>query len=97
MNRELGSDFPVESFRHYSNYDPETGASKSYLVCLEDLVVTFPSAKLTFKKYESIWMEISQKYTLAETEEMARKSGFKPAGHFIDSKGWFSDVIWVAD
>jgi len=39
-------------------------------------------------------MEISQKYTLEETELMAVQSGFEPVSTFFDSKNWFADVLW---
>jgi uncharacterized SAM-dependent methyltransferase len=39
-------------------------------------------------------MEISQKYTLAETAQMASQSGFKPIHTFLDPKKWFADVLW---
>ncbi|HEY1007093.1 MAG TPA: L-histidine N(alpha)-methyltransferase [Sphingobacteriaceae bacterium] len=96
MNRELQCDFPVEYFKHYSSYDPETGACKSYLVCMQDLEVRFPTAVIPFRKDECIWTEISQKYTLLQIEQLGRLSGFDPAGYFMDSKGWFSDVVWTA-
>ena len=39
-------------------------------------------------------MEISQKYTVAQTDEIASQSGFKPVAHFFDKNKWFTDVIW---
>jgi uncharacterized SAM-dependent methyltransferase len=39
-------------------------------------------------------MEISQKYTMVETESMAAQSGFEPVEVFEDSKKWFADVLW---
>ncbi|RZJ70746.1 L-histidine N(alpha)-methyltransferase [Flavobacterium sp.] len=96
MNRELCSDFDVEKFEHYCNYDPETGSCKSYLICLEDLTVHFPETSISFKKDEYIYMEISQKYRLSQIEEMAQKTGFKLDRNFSDSKKWYVDSVWEA-
>lgn len=96
MNRELGSDFDVKKFEHYCSYDPETGSCKSYLICLEDLDVRFPETVVAFKKDEYIHMEISQKYTLSQIEEMAQTTGFALNRNFSDSKKWYIDSVWEA-
>jgi uncharacterized SAM-dependent methyltransferase len=41
-------------------------------------------------------MEVSQKYTIAETDRLAERGGFLPVQHFLDSKGWFADICWKA-
>jgi dimethylhistidine N-methyltransferase len=98
INHELGADFDVRQFRHYPTYDPETGACKSYLISLKDQQVRFPDTEtIHFAKDEYIWMEISQKYTIEQTVTFAHRSGFKPLTNFFDSKGWFVDVVWVAE
>jgi len=97
INRELGADFDVEQFHHYAMYDPETGSCKSYLVSLKDQDVRLPdTVMIHFDKDEYIYMEISQKYTLEQTEQFAAKAGFKTIANFFDSKHWFVDTVWVA-
>lgn len=96
MNRELGANFDVNQFDHYAMYDPETGACKSYLVSQAEQRVIVGSEVISFDRDEYIYMEISQKYTIEQTEKMARRSGFKPLTHFSDSKDWFLDAIWQA-
>jgi uncharacterized SAM-dependent methyltransferase len=49
-----------------------------------------------FKKGEPIFMEVSQKYTIAEIDELAQQAGFTATAHFHDSKGWFVDTLWEA-
>jgi hypothetical protein len=39
-------------------------------------------------------MEISQKYTVEQTDELANQNGFTPLTYFFDSKGWFLDALW---
>lgn len=98
INRELNADFDLTKFEHYPNYDPESGACKSYLVSIEDQEVTVNGNEtIPFLKDEHIYMEISQKFTVFQTEQMAEKSGFQPVDRFFDSKKWFADVIWIAE
>lgn len=97
INRELNSGFDLDKFEHYPTYDPETGACKSYLVSIVDQDVKIGDETIHFGKNEPIFMEISQKFTVEQTEQMAVNSGFKPINRFFDDKKWFIDVIWVAE
>ncbi|WP_158799726.1 L-histidine N(alpha)-methyltransferase [Pedobacter sp. L105] len=94
INNELGGNFDMEQFEHYPTYDPATGACKSYLVSTTDQKVQISGEAFEFKENEFIYMEISQKYSVEETEEMARSTGFKAVKHFFDHKNWFVDTVW---
>jgi uncharacterized SAM-dependent methyltransferase len=96
MNRQLNADFDIDSFDHYCNYDPETGSCKSYLVSTVCQDVHFPGQTIRFEKNECIWMEISQKFTAHQINEMALSSGFRPVMSLTDTKDWFMDVVWMA-
>lgn len=96
INKELGSNFDTSKFAHYPTYDPATGSCKSYLISLEAQTVQIGDEKISFAKDEYIYMEISQKFTLAQTEEMGQQAGFKTLASFTDSKGWFVDTVWEA-
>ncbi|MDB5137060.1 MAG: L-histidine N(alpha)-methyltransferase [Mucilaginibacter sp.] len=98
INRELNADFNIAKFDHYPTYDPETGACKSYLISVEDQEVSINGKeKVLFLKDEYIYMEISQKFSVLQTEEMATNSGFKPIDNFFDTKKWFVDSVWIAE
>jgi L-histidine N-alpha-methyltransferase len=97
INRELGADFNLTQFEHYPTYDPESGACKSYLVSQVDQQVKIGNESIHFLKDEFIYMEISQKYTVMQTNQMASNSGFNALNIFTDSKKWFIDAIWVAE
>jgi L-histidine N-alpha-methyltransferase len=98
INKELAGDFDLEAFYHYPNYDPVTGACKSYLISTKDQEVSFGSesdrVSIHFKQHEAVFMEISKKYSIAEIEELASSTGFKVTNHFLDSKKWFVDSLW---
>jgi len=97
INRELNAGFDLNQFEHYPTYDPETGACKSYLVSVIDQQVKIGEQTIHFAKDEYIFMEISQKFTVEQTDQMAINSRFKPINRFFDDKKWFTDVIWVAE
>jgi L-histidine N-alpha-methyltransferase len=98
INRELNGDFDVTKFEHYPTYDPETGSCKSYLISLEDQQVKIRGKEtICFAKDEYIYMEISQKYNVMQTNQMATSAGFKPINIFFDTKKWFIDAIWLAE
>ena len=94
INRELGGDFDLEQFDHYPVYDPVSGACKSYLISRKEQEVHIGDKTVSFRENEAIHMEISQKYTLEETELLAMQSGFEPVHTFFDTKKWFADVLW---
>lgn len=94
INRELGGDFDTAKFVHYPTYDPISGACKSYLISTEKQQVHIGEFTIEFAKDEPIYMEISQKYSVEETDEMAAASGFKQVNYYFDSNKWFVDVLW---
>lgn len=94
INRELEADFNPEQFDHYPTYDPQTGACKSYLVSLIEQEVNLSNYLIKFEENELIDMEVSQKYSLQETDALAKQAGFAPVRYFFDRKNWFADVVW---
>jgi dimethylhistidine N-methyltransferase len=97
INRELNADFNIEQFDHYPTYNPETGECKSYLISLAQQDVSIGTQVFHFEKDEYIDMEISQKFTLQETERIAANAGFKAIASFFDKQNWFLDAIWMAE
>ena len=94
INDELTADFDLDQFEHYPVYDPGSGACKSYLISRIAQEVHIGDKTIFFRESEPIYMEISQKYSLEETELMAVQAGFEPIHTFFDSKKWFADVLW---
>ena len=94
INRELGADFDENSFQHYNSYDPDTGACKSFLFSLKDQKVRLGEHVFQFERNETIYMEISQKYSPHQIDAIAGQCGFKPVEKFYDKQKWFVDVLW---
>ena len=97
INRELGANFSVNDFKHAPEYNPETGAARSFLISTKPQSVQIDALQQTFEfaEGERIFMEISQKYSPEQIKNLAAESGFEVAKSFSDSKGWFTDQIWV--
>jgi len=95
INNTLDADFDLSQFEHVPAYNEETGSCRSYLKSRKDQHVRISEAgRVHFKEGEQIFMEISQKYTVEQTNEMARASGFTVVQHFYDSRKWFLDALW---
>jgi dimethylhistidine N-methyltransferase len=94
INNELGGNFDIENFEHYATYNPESGACKSYLVSLKKQQVLIGNEVIDFKENETIFMEISQKYSINQINETAGTCGFEPFAHFFDHKKYFVYVVW---
>jgi len=96
INRELFGDFDLNKFGFYSHYNPENGDVRSYLVSLEDQYIAISKTGKTFhfEKDETIWMELSKKYSLEGIEHLSSDAGFNFEQHFLDSKKYFSDSLF---
>jgi L-histidine N-alpha-methyltransferase len=96
INTELGGNFDLSKFRHYSSYDVFSGAMESYLVSLEAQTVFIKEIGQTFsfKAWEPIHTEYSYKYLESDIEELAEATGFLVEKKLYDSKRYFVDYIW---
>lgn len=94
INKELSADFNVNSFEHYATYDPDSGACKSFLVSLMTQNIYIDGTPIHFEKNETIFMEISQKYSIDQIDEIALQCGFTPVAYFFDKEKYFVDVLW---
>ncbi|NNK10957.1 MAG: L-histidine N(alpha)-methyltransferase [Flavobacteriaceae bacterium] len=96
INRELGGNFDLDNFLHWEVYDPESGTAKSYLVSKKAQEVKIDSLNLnvTFKPWETIHTEISQKYDDEIVHWLAGKAGLQVMDAFSDSKELFKNYIF---
>lgn len=97
INDELNADFDTEAFIHYPSYDPETGECKSFLVSKKEQEVHIDNEVIKFEPFETIYMEISRKFTLRQIGELANLTRFSMGEVFYDSRNWFGDVVWKCD
>lgn len=96
MNRELGANFDLDKFLHWEVYDPETGTAKSYLVSKTSQSVSIESLdlKVSFKKWETIHTEISQKYDDEVISWLAKEAGLQIEAEFSESEDHYKNYIF---
>lgn len=96
VNRELGGNFDLDKFTHYANYRPIEGSARSFLVSRERQSVHLTALNRTFEfdRWEAVFMEISQKYSLGMIERLASDSGFSIKQNFFDRKEFYCDSLW---
>jgi L-histidine Nalpha-methyltransferase len=97
INRELGADFNPDNFLHHATYNPVSGGMKSYLLskCAQKVRLEKLHQTISFKPWESIFMELSKKFDISEIESLASKHGFEVLHNFTDDKAYFADSLWV--
>lgn len=96
MNKEFGANFNVNNFQHCAVYDPVKQAALSYLVSTKNQEVYFGATEdsVSFKAWETIHTETSQKYTRSSITDLAAEAGFKVKEWYTDEKQYFADVIF---
>ena len=94
INEELNADFDVSAFAHYPTYDPASGACKSFLVSMKAQTVHLGEYQFSFTEGEAVYTEISQKYTIAETDALASAAGFTAMQPILDNTGGFLVAVW---
>lgn len=97
INRELDADFNLVQWRHWESYNPQSGATRSFLVSRTEQTVRIGALDKNFRfdAWEAIAVEISQKYSKREIEKLARDAGYRHLRHLQDKRGWFADSLWV--
>lgn len=99
INRELGGDFDLSKYKHWPLYDPVRGECKSYLISTEKQRVHLSALNefVTIDAHEPIYTEVSKKYSLKELGNYAVANGFEMVHNFQDSKGYFTDSLWIKE
>jgi dimethylhistidine N-methyltransferase len=97
INKEMDADFNVNLFDHWESYNPETGTAKSYLIATEGCEVHLKNLglKISFKPWETIHTEISQKYDDDIVYWLAQEAGLKIKKVYEDDKKLFKNYSFV--
>jgi len=91
INRKLGADFDLASFRHEAKWSEARSRIEISLISLKDQVVTIGDEAFVFAAGEHIAIESSHKYTPEEFESLA--SAFETEGMWNDAKDWFRVLL----
>ncbi|GGF23725.1 dimethylhistidine N-methyltransferase [Hymenobacter cavernae] len=95
LNRELGAEFDLANWQHYTDYDPLAGVVRSFLVSTRAQMVPIAALKAGFQfaAWEIIHTENSYKFTAPQIQNLATDAGFRVAEFFTDAQDYFADVI----
>jgi len=92
INRELGGEFDPSLFEFVARYDPVSGSVDSYLVSRIEQAVAIDAIGLEvhFDANETIHTESSVKYSFAEIDELAERTGLRVTDRWLDAQRRFS-------
>lgn len=98
INRELGGEFDLRSFRHLARYDRELGRVEMHLESLRDQTVPIRGINLeaSFAAGETIHTESSHKFDPEQIAELAAESGMELRWSWFDRARQFSSNLLVA-
>lgn len=91
INRELGADFDLASFRHVAFFNDDASRIEMHLESTADQTVHVAGRTFEFETGETIWTESSYKYDEEQLAAIAGAAGFRVERLWTDAKGLF----WV--
>ncbi|MBC6698343.1 L-histidine N(alpha)-methyltransferase [Hymenobacter puniceus] len=95
LNRELTADFDLATWQHYTDYDPLSGAVRSFLMPTQAQQVHIGALgqSFDFAAWEPIHTENSYKFTRPQIHGLAADAGLAVAEFFTDDQEYFADVV----
>jgi dimethylhistidine N-methyltransferase len=91
LNRELGANFDLETFRHRAHFNDEASRVEMHLESLIAQRVCVGGVPIEFEQGETILTECSYKYDREFLEAVIRPAGFEIEKLWTDERDWF----WV--
>ncbi|MBV9886538.1 MAG: L-histidine N(alpha)-methyltransferase [Acidobacteria bacterium] len=97
INRELGADFDLSQFHHQARWNANERRIEMHLRSMRAQSVTIPAAltRVDFAEGETIWTESSHKYRAADVLAMAKRTGFRCEGQWIDEEWPFAQNLLI--
>ena len=91
INRELGANFDLNSFRHVAEWNPDASRMEIYLESTRSQSVRFPmvGTVIRFASGERIHTENSYKYRMEMVERVLCASAFTLEQSWFDRRQWF--------
>jgi len=99
INRELGADFDLASFRHEARWNYADGRIEMHLrsTCRQSARIPAANLRIVLNEDETIWTESSHKYRAEEIPEMAERTGFRCDAQWIDEEWPFAQNLLLAE
>ncbi|UPG91693.1 L-histidine N(alpha)-methyltransferase [Luteibacter aegosomaticola] len=90
LNREIGTDFDVDAFRHRARYNALAGRIETTLVSTKRQDVHVGHDVFAFREDEAMQVEYSCKYSLDDFAQLANKAGLSVQKVWMDADKRFS-------
>jgi dimethylhistidine N-methyltransferase len=99
INRELGADFDLSSFRHEARWNHTDRRIEMHLrsTCRQTVQIRAAGLRVILGEDETIWTESSHKYKAEEIPEMAARTGFRCDAQWIDEEWPFAQNLLFAE
>ncbi len=91
INRELGADFDLASFRHVAFFNDDASRIEMHLESTRDQSVHVAGSTFDFARGETIWTESSYKYDEEQLATVASAAGFRLDRLWTDA----NELFWV--
>ena len=89
LNRDVGSDFDLDGFRHRAVYSRDHGRIETHLVSRRAQDVHVDGRPFHFDAGEAMQVEYSHKYTDARFEALVARAGLHVVRRWNDPRDWF--------
>ncbi|MGR3755702.1 MAG: L-histidine N(alpha)-methyltransferase [Tranquillimonas sp.] len=93
MNREIGSDFEVDAFRHRAVWNAEEARIEMHLASLRDQEVRIADRIVRFREGETIHTENSHKFTADGLSSLAGSAGWRVEPMLSDPERLFAVAV----
>jgi dimethylhistidine N-methyltransferase len=93
INRELGGDVPIQSFRHRAVWNDTWSRIEMHLVATRDLSFTIAGRRFAMAEGETIHTENSHKYTPRSARQLLAAGGWTPLREWTDANEMFSLIL----
>ncbi|MEO8199594.1 MAG: L-histidine N(alpha)-methyltransferase [Gemmatimonadota bacterium] len=91
LNRELGTNFEEQRFRHQAFFNPAQSRIEMHLIAIGAQVVELPGhGEILFRDGESIRTEISRKFTRGVLDDMFAQAGLAIDRWETDDREWYA-------
>lgn len=97
MNRELGADFDVDTFRHAARFDTRQRRVEMHLVSRREQWVSVAGERFHFDQGESIHTESSYKHGLLRIQSMAGHAGWTQRQMWTDAHARFGVHVFECE
>lgn len=98
LNRELGAEFTLDSFKHFAVWNETESRIEMHLESriAQKVPIAALGLEVAFAQGETIHTENSYKYALGQAEAMMAEAGLAATESWTDERGWFNVCLGTA-